>query len=145
LFNWLQPVIDGASCLDLFAGTGALGLEALSRGAEHVVMVENDPVLIKQLSENIKTLEAAAARLETGDALNWLKANSGKFDLVFLDPPFGHGLIQKSCDLLRETDCLKPQASIYIECEPELELPGYLAVKKQGKAGQVKYLLASLN
>jgi 16S rRNA G966 N2-methylase RsmD len=64
---------------------------------------------------------------------------------VFLDPPFGQGLIQKSCDLLKKTNCLKPQSLIYIEAEPELELPAYLTIKKQGKAGQVKYLLASLS
>ena len=145
LFNWLQPFISGASCLDLYAGTGALGFEAASRGAGSVVLIENDPVLARQLAENITTLDAAEVLLERGEALSWLKHNSAKFDLVFLDPPFGQGLIEKSCGLMQETNCLKPQALIYIEAEPELELPDYLTVKKQGKAGQVKYLLASLS
>ena len=144
LFNWLQQFIDGASCLDLYAGTGALGFEAASRGAEKVVLVENDPVLAKQVAENIKTLEASEVLLERSEALSWLKHNSAKFDLVFLDPPFGQGLIEKSCGLLRETNCLKPQALIYIEAEPELELPEYLTIKKQGKAGHVKYLLVEM-
>ena len=145
LFNWLQPVISGASCLDLFAGTGALGFEAASRGAGRVVLIENDPVLAKQITENIKTLEATEVMLERNEALSWLKNNSTKFDLVFLDPPFGLDLVKRSCDLLRETNCLKPHAMVYIEAEPELELPEYFTVKKQGKAGQVKFLLASLS
>lgn len=145
LFNWLQPVISGASCLDLYAGTGALGLEAVSRGASSVVMVENDPALVNQLSENIKTLDAAEARLERSEALSWLKRNNTQFDVVFLDPPFGQGLIEKSCDLLREMNCLKPQALIYVEAEQGLQLPSYLTIKKQGSAGQVKYLLAGIS
>lgn len=144
LFNWLQPVISGASCLDLFAGTGVLGFEAASRGAGSVVLIENDPVLARQIAENIKTLEATEVLLERNEALSWLKNNSTKFDLVFLDPPFGQGLIEKSCDLLRETNCLKTHAMIYIEAEPVLALPDYLTIIKQGKAGHVKFLLAEI-
>jgi len=147
LFNWLQPVISGASCLDLYAGTGSLGLEAVSRGASSVVLVENDPALVNQLAENIKTLDTTEACLERSEALSWLKHNTRQFDVVFLDPPFGQGLIEKSCDLLREMNCLKPRALIYIEAEQGLQLPSYLTyltIKKQGKAGQVKYMLAGV-
>ncbi len=144
LFNWLQPVISGASCLDLYAGTGALGLEAISRGASSVVMVENDPGLVNQLAENIKTLDAAEAHLERNEASSWLKRNNTQFDVVFLDPPFGQGMIEKSCDLLREMNCLKPHALIYVEAETGLQLPSYLTIKKQGLAGHVKYLLAEI-
>lgn len=145
LFNWLQSVISGASCLDLFAGTGALGLEAISRGASSVVLVENDPALARQLAENINTLNAAEAELERSDALTWLRRNTRQFDLVFLDPPFGQGLVEKSCGLLQEVKCLKSNALIYIEAEQELQLPPNLDVKKQGSAGQVKYLLVGIN
>jgi len=144
LFNWLQPVISGASCLDLFAGTGALGLEAISRGAGRVVLVENDPALVKQLAENIKALGTTEVRLECSEALGWLERNTTRFDLVFLDPPFGQGLIEKSCDLLRDKNCLCPQALLYVEAEKELQLPSYLNIKKQDSAGQVKYLLAGI-
>jgi len=144
LFNWLQSVISGASCLDLYAGTGALGLEAVSRGAGSVVLVENDPALVNQLAENIKTLDTKEACLERSDALGWLRCNTKQFDLVFLDPPFGQGLVEESCDLLRELNCLKPHALIYIEAEHDLQLPPYLAIKKQDSAGQEIYLLAGV-
>ena len=145
LFNWLQPVISGASCLDLYAGTGALGLEAISRGASSVVLVENDPALAGQLAENIKTLDATDARLERSEALSWLRRNSTQFDLVFLDPPFNQGLVEKSCELLLELNGLKPQALIYVEAEQELRLPTSLIIKKQDSAGQVKFLLAGIS
>ena len=145
LFNWLQPVIAGASCLDLFAGTGALGFEALSRGASRVVLVENDPRLAAQLAGNIRTLAADGAQLERGEALQWLKHNTETFDLVFLDPPFRQGLVEKCCELMRDMNCLRPQALIYVEAERGLTLPSSLAIKKQGMAGQVQYLLAGIS
>lgn len=144
LFNWLQNIIEGAHCLDLFAGTGALGLEAASRGAADVTLVEQDRTLANQITENIKTLGAVEARVECNSALFWLQNCTEKFDLVFLDPPFEQGLIEKSCDLLREKQCLRKNALIYIEAEQSLQLPSYLNIIKKSSAGQVKYMLAKL-
>ena len=145
LFNWLQNFIEGAHCLDLFAGTGALGFEAASRGAASVTLVENDRALCDQLTKNINTLSAENVKLVQTNALSWLQGCSQKFDLVFLDPPFEQGLVEKSCDLLRTKDCVDENGLIYIESEVELQLPEYLEIIKQGKAGHVKYLLARLD
>jgi 16S rRNA (guanine966-N2)-methyltransferase len=83
--------------------------------------------------------------LECSDALGWLRRNTAQFDLIFLDPPFGQGLIEKSCDLLRKMNCLKPEALLYVEAEQELRLPPYLTIRKQGTAGRVKFLLTGIN
>lgn len=144
LFNWLQNVIKGARCLDLYAGTGALGLEAASRGAASVVLVERDRLLADQLAENLNKLDAGEVTLERTEARHWLQHCTQKFDLVFLDPPFDQGLVEESCRLLRERGCLNPNALIYIEAGRGLELPPYLDIVKQGAAGQVKYLLAGM-
>ncbi len=142
LFNWLQQVIHGADCLDLYAGTGALGLEALSRGAARAVFVEQHPLLVKQLADNLELLRVDRARLENSEALSWLVRNPDRFDIVFLDPPFGEGLIAKSCKAIREAGCLKPGGLIYMEAERGLPWPVGLDIKKQGAAGQVQYALA---
>ncbi|MBM2830426.1 MAG: rRNA ((966)-N(2))-methyltransferase RsmD [Gammaproteobacteria bacterium] len=141
MFNWLQPVINGSNCLDLYAGTGALGFEAISRGAANVVLVEQNPLAAEQLQKNIETLGATGIRLERSDALQWLQHARQKFDLVFLDPPFGQGLIEKSCALLQENECLRPGALIYVEAEQDIQIPSGFTIKKQGIAGQVNYML----
>lgn len=141
LFNWLQPVIEGASCLDLFAGTGALGLEAMSRGAGEVVLVENNTEAALQLSRNIEILEAVGISLYRNNALEWLQQNKRKFDIVFLDPPFRQGLIEKSCALMQARDCLKKNALVYVEADKTLQIPDALVLKKQGTAGHVRYML----
>ncbi len=145
LFNWLQPVISGAYCLDLFAGTGVLGLEAASRGAASVVLVEQNKRLAEQLQQNIETLGATGVCIEQSDALAWLRHTRHKFDLVFLDPPYSQGLIEKSCTLLRKNKCLRSHALIYIEAEQDIQIPSYLKIKKQGVAGQVNYILAEIS
>ena len=145
LFNWLQPVITGAHCLDLYAGTGILGLEALSRGASDVTLVEHDPVLFAQIRRNIELLDAAAsARAEQGEATAWLARNKNSFDLVFLDPPYGRGLVAKSTSKMKERKCLLPRAVIYIESEPGMETPDGFRVIREGKAGKVKFMLVEL-
>jgi RNA methyltransferase, RsmD family len=144
LFNWLHPVIQGAHCLDLFAGTGILGLEALSRGAAQVVMVEQNHQLVTQLIKNIETLGAKEVCVNRAGALDWLTQNTCRYDLVFLDPPFEQGLIAKSCALLRERGGLKPHSLIYIEAEKGFTLPERLEVIKEGTAGKVNYMLVKL-
>ncbi len=144
LFNWLQTSIGGAHCLDLFAGTGVLGFEAVSRGASCAVLVEQDPQLCRQLQENIDHFTADGITVVNANALDWLRQNKEHFDLIFLDPPFSQGLVEASCDLIRDTGCLSPNGMIYVEAERTLPLPSCLDIKKRGTAGQVMYLLAGL-
>ena len=123
LFNWLQPDIEGARVLDAFAGSGALGFEALSRGAKEVIFLEKHPKAALQLRENLKVLGAANAQVWVGDAQLWLAENPQPFDLVFLDPPFGAGLLQPMMDQLT----LLPGALVYVEHEANLDVvvPGH--------------------
>ena len=94
LFNWLGQDLDGWRCLDAFAGSGALGFEAASRGAAEVVLLERDPVLVASLTATRQRLDAEAVRIERADALQWLaRAPAGSFDVVFLDPPFDSSLL----------------------------------------------------
>jgi len=142
LFNWLQPIIAGAECLDLFAGTGVLGLEAISRGAKSVVFVEKDPRVAACLEENIATLGAEqASLLVRGEALAWLKHSALTFDLIFLDPPFGEELVEQSCLLIHEKNRLAKDGLVYIEGARDLQIPPAFAVVKRGSAGQVNYML----
>jgi len=116
LFNWLQGRVHGASALDLFAGSGALGLEAASRGAATVILVERD----RQLAASLNAVRDAwpdtdALEIVCADAMAWLRDAHGPFDLVFLDPPFGSGLGAGALATLRRPGLLEPDARIYIE------------------------------
>lgn len=144
LFNWLQDVIEGACCLDLFAGTGALGLEAASRGASSVVLLETHPVLVDHISETIFQFDADEVHLERNDALDWLQSCRQKFDVVFLDPPFHQGLVEQCCERLSKNSCLQKNAVVYIEAEHSLQLPAGFRIIKQGSTRQVKFLLVEL-
>ena len=147
LFNWLAPRIHGARCLDAYAGTGALGLEALSRGASSVVFVEKSPVAARQLRRNIDVLDARGATVLQQDAHDYLSdAATGPFDLVFLDPPFAADLVEETCRLLEQHDLLATDALVYIELPKtgaEPELPSGWQVKKNKTAGNVRYMLVS--
>lgn len=147
LFNWLAPVIDGMRCLDLFAGSGALGLEALSRGAEEVWFVEKNEVAATQLSGNLRQLECQSATVITGDALRYLKSGGRPFDLVLLDPPFDGIDLGILCTLL-EAEWLGPGAHIYLEMSRRTalpELPANWATVREKTAGQVRFALARRN
>jgi len=146
VFNWLQSVIPGAECLDLFAGSGAMGFEALSRGAAYVTMIERDASAVHALRMNLEVLKADnRARLIQGDALVRLAdlpANS--VDILFLDPPYGKGLITKVWHQLEQNNVLKEGALIYLEQEMPLQtadLPENRVILKQKQAGQVNYYL----
>lgn len=144
LFNWLQPVIADALCLDLFAGSGALGIEALSRGASHVVFVESEPRTGRHLEETLRRLGAAQAEVEIGDALKYLDGTPERFNVVFLDPPYAAGLLQEVCDKLALRGWLAAQAFIYLECPADQGLPTLPAgwsVRRAKRAGQVGYHL----
>ncbi len=145
LFNWLAPTLSGASCLDLFAGTGALGIEALSRGAGRAVFVEKSPVAARTLKANLELLEAGDATVFERDAMEFLKSGSAdRYDIVFLDPPFAEDMLGELCRLLAGQELLAPNASVYIEqarSKPQVEMPQGWQVIKNKTAGNVRYML----
>lgn len=141
LFNWLQAGISGATCLDLFAGTGALGFEAVSRGAHQVIMVEQQLPLCDLIRQNTEMLKAEGVELIHADALQWLQSCEQKFDLVFLDPPFFRNIHDSVCVILLERDLILPDAWVYMESEPGVPVPAGFIVEKEGQAGQVKFRL----
>lgn len=147
LFNWLQPVIAGARCLDLFAGSGALGLEALSRGAAEAVFVDRDPKVTRALEENLNLLGADNGRVVGSDVLTYLRGGGRPFDVVFLDPPFRQSLLEPSLRLLTDGGWLGPGARVYLETEGEAgdpPLPAGWELLKAKRAGQVGYFLAAV-
>jgi 16S rRNA (guanine966-N2)-methyltransferase len=145
LFNWLAPQIHGARCLDLYAGTGALGLEALSRGAASAVFVETHRVAAQQLKENVEQLKADTATVLHQDALEYLYSKPDrKFDIVFLDPPFAADLLDETCRLLAHKELLAEGALVYLEqdrSKAEPQLPDGWQVQKNKTAGNVRYML----
>ncbi len=146
LFNWLVPNIEGSKCLDLYAGSGALGFEALSRGASEVVFVEHSAGAVAALKESVATLDAAGGRVLETDALRYLQGDSEPFDIVFLDPPFAADLLEDLCRLLDERDWLAAGARVYLEQDhdrPLPRLPDGWAVLKQKTAGKVRYTLVT--
>jgi len=146
LFNWLTPLADGARCLDLFAGTGALGFEAASRGASHVVMVDEAAPAVAMMRQQVSTLGAEHVHIVRADVLGWLRGSGQRFDIVFMDPPFGEGLVEPVCHLLDQGGWLFPGARVYIETEnkPEkLALPESWRLLHSRQAGQVRYYLAT--
>ena len=145
LFNWLAPILPGVRCLDLFAGSGALGIEALSRGAAEAVFVERHPLAIRALRENLARLKAEGARVEPGEALTWLRQPGTPFEIVLLDPPFGQGLLEPVCAALETGGWLAETAWIYLEAEaelPPLSLPAHWRLYREKRAGAVAYCLA---
>lgn len=140
LFNWLSFDLYGRRVLDLFAGSGALGLEALSRGAKSAVFLDNHPGVIRQMRENLITLGCGQAEVFQGEALSWISGHEDLFDLVFLDPPFGKGLLGPVCRELEEKRRLSDGALVYLEAEKGFdfsELPLGWQLEKEKKAGQV--------
>ncbi|MFZ5592742.1 MAG: 16S rRNA (guanine(966)-N(2))-methyltransferase RsmD [Pseudomonadota bacterium] len=145
LFNWLRDIVPGSRCLDLFAGSGALGFEALSRGAAQAVMVDQDARAVAQLRKNIEILHAHGALAVQTDALNYLQGPPQSFDMVFLDPPYRlHALLQTCCEQLENRGWLAPHAHIYLEAEKNRGvplLPESWQVIRSKQAGQVGYHL----
>ena len=142
LFNWLQPRLPGARVLDLFAGTGALGFEAASRGAASVVLVERDPGLAASLREQAARLKVENLRVESADALAWLAgAPKQGFDLAFLDPPFDAGLWEAAAAAL--APALAPDALVYVEAPLAAapRLPAGWQPHREGQTRDVRYAL----
>jgi 16S rRNA (guanine(966)-N(2))-methyltransferase RsmD len=139
LFNWLGQDLGGKTCLDLFAGSGALGFEAASRGARRVVMVERDPAIFRALTASRAALDASAVDLRRADALRCLAADTDTYDVVFLDPPFKAGHWPRLAQLLPPR--LAPGALVYYENALTPDLPPGWETVRQGQAGLVKYQL----
>jgi 16S rRNA (guanine966-N2)-methyltransferase len=144
LFNWLQPNIAGARCADLFAGTGALGFEAASRGAAAVTLVERSFDLAARLRQSVEMLSASQVFVAQADALEWLGAQPEKsLDLVFIDPPFDTDLAARALARLRERGCLAPGGRVYLErpkSEARTPHAGYL-VAREKQMGEVHIAL----
>jgi 16S rRNA (guanine966-N2)-methyltransferase len=143
LFNWLAPVVDGARCLDLYAGTGALGIEAISRGAGACTFVESDRALARLLTENLARLKIDNVRVLETDALAMLNRAAEPFDIVFVDPPFGANLWSESVRLLESRGWLAENAWLYVEspADAAITLPPSLVLHREGHAGAVRYAL----
>jgi len=143
VFNWLSFEVPGARCLDLFSGSGALGLEALSRGAKECTFVELNRSVAQQIERNLSTLQASNGTVYNTDALSFLQANPAPFDVIFLDPPFRKGLLEQVLPKLDER-WLAANAYIYIERESEAQLsqlPDHWQLKKEKRAGQLTFAL----
>ena len=154
LFNWLTPQLPAARCLDLFAGSGALGVEALSRGAAYVVFVERMPAVAAAVSDNLTSFGATAAdfTVTCGDALAVPFETAGPFDVVFVDPPFDKadsGLDSRNlCTLLEDSGSLAARCFVYLEMDRSQavpELPSGWQVLREKTAGQVRYALLERN
>lgn len=145
LFNWLAPYVAGARVLDPFAGSGALFLEALSRGASAGLALDSNGMVISSLREHLGTLRCSVGQVQQTDALLYLEAQPATaFDLVFLDPPFNQNLLPTTCALLEERQWLADDAWVYTESETPpstLGLPGNWRLHREKKAGQVYYAL----
>lgn len=145
LFNWLAPYLAGANILDLFAGSGALSFEALSRGAASAVLLDTNNQVIKHLASQLAMLNCQRATLLNQSAVQFLQQKASRsFDVVFLDPPFHQSLLIESCLLLEDNGWLTSGAWIYTESEmapSTLAIPNNWQLHREKKAGQVYYAL----
>ncbi len=139
VFNWLGQELDGWQVLDLFAGSGVLGFEAASRGAANVTLVEQDGRAAAALRRSAETLSASCLEIVRGDAVKFAAACRGRFDLVFLDPPYRQGLIDRVADDVERL--LADDGWLYIEAEEPVEAMGSWTTVKRGRAGQVCFQL----
>jgi 16S rRNA (guanine966-N2)-methyltransferase len=139
LFNWLGQDLTGYACLDLFAGSGALGFEAASRGAARVIMVENDRASVKALLANREALGARQVEVVRADALEFLRAETARYDLILLDPPFSSDYLARLAPLLPPR--LAPGGQIYFESGAPQHWPPAWAVHREGRAGHVFFQL----
>jgi 16S rRNA (guanine966-N2)-methyltransferase len=139
LFNWLGQTLYGRSCLDLFAGSGALGFEAASRGAERVVMVEKNRAALISLRDNVKKLGCANVFVHGQDGLEFASGDTQRYDIIFLDPPFQSDCLPKLLEILPQR--LSENGVVFVESGNAITVPSPWHVIKSGKAGQVHYQL----
>jgi 16S rRNA (guanine966-N2)-methyltransferase len=143
LFNWLGQTLYGRTCLDLFAGSGALGFEAASRGAERVVMIEMNHTVLRALQDNAKKLGCANVSLQGQDGLEFVSRDACKYDVIFLDPPFQSDYLPGLLEVLPKH--LNENGVLYVESGDKVDAPQPWQVMKSGKAGQVHYQLLGLS
>ena len=145
LFNWLQSHIPGEDCLDLFAGSGACGIEALSRDACHVTFIDSSAPALAAIRSNLTMLGAQNFSLHQQDALRWLQApGAGQYGVVFVDPPFAAGVLEAACQSLEDSGVLKQAALIYLETGAgggQPRVPANWVVLKSRQAGAVHFFL----
>jgi len=139
LFNWLGQTLGGWRVLDAFAGSGALGFEAASRGADAVVMIEREALLADGLRASQRRLQATTITVHRANALNWMTACQDRFDLIFLDPPFADDLFDRA--LAAAVPLLADDGLIYVESPREIAAPAEFTAWRQGRAGAVHYQL----
>jgi len=145
VFNWLGQDLTELSTLDLYAGSGALSLEALSRGAARAVAIERDPALARAIAATAETFGATGLEVATADAKSWLARETRRFDVIFLDPPFAEPVLPAVCRRIEAGGWLKPGGFVYLESPAaagEPELPAGWSLLKAKKAGEVGYHLA---
>lgn len=142
LFNWLGQTLYGRTCLDLFAGSGALGFEAASRGAERVVMVEKHPAVCRSLQENLKKLGCTNVFAHCQDGLEFVSRDAQRYDVIFLDPPFQNDYLPRLLEILPQR--LNEHGVVYVESGAAITVPPPWQVIKSGKAGQVYYQLLQI-
>ncbi len=143
VFNWLGQDMTGKHCLDLFAGTGAFGFEALSRNSKSVTMVENSRQAYNAILQNQTMLKAENCQILNQDALLFLGSNTQKFDVIFCDPPYNKDWLTKLLPILNQH--LSADGMLYVEAEFAIQSDATWHVKKQDKAGNVYYHLLQLN
>ncbi len=140
LFNWLMPSIRHAVCLDAFAGSGALGFEAISRGAEKVILIEQAPEVFDYLKKSAASFATGNIEVYKNSALDYMKKTTQRFDIVFLDPPFAADYLEGCLQFLSKSPVLNPSGIVYIESPTELQLdPNVWTELRLKKAGQVVY------
>lgn len=145
LFNWLQPVVPGSRCLDLFAGSGALGLEALSRGARQAVFVEADATAARHIAATLHEFGCDRGQVLALDALRYLAGEAEPFDVIFLDPPYAEHRLADTCRRIEERGWLKPGGCVYLEAAASAgppALPAHWVLHRSKRAGEVGYHLA---
>lgn len=145
LFNWIAPYIVGAKCLDLYAGSGVLGFEALSRGAASVVALETDRDCCEQIQKNKTVLQADNMEIYNKSALDWLQTSRFSADIIFVDPPYKQQILFKTLELLSEHNWVAPEGLVYFEQDKPLDetlLPKQWSIWRSSKAGKVYYYLA---
>lgn len=142
LFNWLGQRLDGLACLDLFAGSGALGFEALSRGARRAVMVEQGRDIAAALRASVRELDASAAEIVESDALAYLSRGGERFDVAFVDPPYGSDLAERALACLPPR--LNPGARVYVESAADVAPGERYRLLRHDRAGAVRYALLEL-
>ncbi len=140
VFNWLTGIVDEADCLDLFCGSGALGFEAASRGANSVELVDQDSKVVAQVELNLTTLEATNIKISQTKVVDYLESQAAPKDIVFIDPPFGLDLVGITINQLESNGWLKINSFIYLETEAELvelHTPEHWVLHRQKKSGEV--------